>query len=206
TYQADYPSAGTHKIDVIVTDPYGLTAEASWTFQVTNVNRKPTATITTIPTAMDDTDKIVLSVDAVDPDGGDLTITWYLSSKNDKILGSGTSIETKLPAGTQTIEVEVVDEGGEKAVDSFSIKVTAVEEESDFGMMLAIVVVVVIVIVVALALMKMRSGPSTIPPEAKMDIDSLEKEYDPSAGRTPDYGDEYNPTPEYDQEGYDRLQ
>ncbi len=206
TYKADYTSAGTHTIDVIVTDPYGLTAEASWTFQVTNVNRKPTATITTIPTALTEDDKIILSVDAVDPDGGDLTITWYLSSKNDKILGSGSPVETKLPAGTHTIEVEVIDEGGEKAVDSFSIKVTAVEEEAGFGMILAIVVVVVIVIVVALALMKMRGGASAIPPEAKMDLDSLEKEYDPSAGRTPDYGDEYNPMPQYDQDSYDRLQ
>ncbi|MCK5251597.1 MAG: hypothetical protein KAQ96_01555, partial [Thermoplasmata archaeon] len=181
-------------------------AEAEWSFDVINVNRKPTATITTIPTALTVDEKIVLSVDAIDPDGDDLTITWYLaSSDSDKILGSGPNVETKLPAGTQTIEVEVKDVGGEKAVDTFSIKVTAIEEESSFGMFLGIIVVIVIVIVVALMLVKMRGGPAGIPEEAKMDIDSLEKDYDPSSDSTPDYGDEYNPMPQYDQDEYERI-
>ncbi len=205
TYEADYNSAGVHTVDVIVTDPGSLTAEAHWTFQVTNVNRKPTATITTIPTALTEDDKIVLTVDADDQDGGDLTITWYLTTKNDKILGSGPSVETKLPAGTHTIEVEVIDDGGLKALDTFSIKVTAVEEESDLGMLLAIVVIVVIVVIVALALFKMRSGPAGLPPEAQMDLEALEKGYDPSADRTPDYGEEYDPSPKYGGESYDRL-
>lgn len=205
TYKADYTSSGTHTVDVIVTDPYGYTAEASWTFQVTNVNRKPTASITTLPTALTEDEKIVLSVDATDPDGGEMTITWYLTTSNDKILGSGPSVETKLPAGTQTIEVEVIDAEGQKAVDTFSIKVSAVEEESNFGMMLGIIIVVVIIIVVALVLVKMRSGPATLPPEAQIDIDALEKDYDPSGGRTPDYGEEYDPTPKYGGDEYDRL-
>jgi hypothetical protein len=205
TYRADYTSSGTHTVDVIVTDPFGLTAEASWTFLVTNVNRKPTASITTLPTALTEDEKIVLSVDATDPDGGELTITWYLTTKNDKILGSGPSVETKLPAGTQTIEVEVIDAEGQKAVDTFSIKVSAVEEEGNFGMMLGMIIVVVIIIVVALVLVKMRSGPATLPPEAQIDIDALEKEYDPSGGSTPDYGEEYDPTPKYGGDEYERL-
>ena len=155
---------------------------------------------------MTEDEKIVLSVDAIDPDGDDLTITWYLvSSQSDKVLGSGPTVETKLPPGTQTIEVEVMDTGNEKAEDTFSIKVTAVEEESSFGMLLGVIVAVVIVVVVALMLVKMRGGPAGIPPEATMDIDSLDKEYDPSSDSTPDYGDEYNPMPKYDQDEYERI-
>jgi hypothetical protein len=204
-FDADFDSAGVHTVEVTVTDPAGLTAETSWTFQVTNVNRKPTATITTIATALTEDDKIALTVNAEDPDGGDLTITWYLTSKGDKILGSGPIVDTKLPAGTQTIEVEVIDAGGEKAVDTFSIKVTAVEEESNFGMLLGIVVVIVIVVVIALVFFMTRGG-SAASPAAQMDIDSLEKGYDPSGGSTPDYGEEYNPVPTYEQDQYDRLQ
>jgi hypothetical protein len=204
-YHADFDSAGIHSVAVIVTDPVGLTAEASWTFQVINVNRKPTATITTIPTALTEDEKIVLSVNAEDPDGGDLTITWYLTSKGDKILGSGPNLETKLPPGTQTIEVEVIDGDGEKAVDTFALKVSAVDEEGSFGMLLGIIVAVAIVLVIVVVFLMMRGG-SAVAPAAQMDIDSLEKGYDPSGGTTPDYGEEYNPTPQYEQDQYDRLQ
>lgn len=205
-YRADYDSAGTHSVRVVVTDPKNLFDEASWSFTVTNVNRKPTASITTIPTALSEDEKIILSVDATDPDGGDLSITWYLVTETeDKVLGTGATLETKLPPGTQTIEVEVVDSGGEKAVDTFSIKVTAVEEESDLGTLLPIIIVVVIVVVVALVLVRLRGRPSTIPPEARMDLESLQKGYDPSPGGTPDYGEEYNPAPR-DQDGYNKLE
>jgi len=205
-YKADYDSSGLHTVDVMVTDPYGLSDETSWTFMVTNVNRKPTATITTLPTALDENEKIMLMVNAQDPDGGELTITWYLASKDDRVLGTGQSLETKLPPGTQTIEVEVIDEGGEKAEDIFTIKVTAVEEDGgSFGMLLGIVVAVAIVIVIALVFMMSRKGKGGKPPEANIDIESLQKEYDPSGGTTSDYGEEYNPMPKYEEEEYGRL-
>jgi hypothetical protein len=207
TYRADYDSAGTHTLEVVVTDPAGYTADASWTFQVTNVNRKPTATITTIPSAMTEDDKIILSVDAEDPDGGDLTITWYLATKNDEILGTGPTVETKLPPGTNTIEVEVIDNGGEKALDTFSIKVSAVEEESifNFTMLLGIILAVVVLVSVVVFMMTRRGQPH-VPPEAHMDLESLQKDYDPAPGGTPDYGDEYNPVPQYQEDEYNRLQ
>ncbi|UCC94133.1 MAG: hypothetical protein JSW25_05590 [Thermoplasmata archaeon] len=203
-YRPDFDSAGIHEVSVTVTDPFGLSAEASWSFQVTNVNRKPTATITTIPTALTTDEKIVLSVDAQDPDDDALVINWYLTTKNDKLLGTGPSVETKLPAGTHIIEVEVIDDGGEKSVDTFSIKVTAVEDESNIGMLLGIIVAVVVIVLIAVVALRMRAAPSM--PEASIDIESLQKEYDPSGGTTPDYGEEYNPMPQYDQDEYDRLQ
>ena len=71
------------------------------------------------------------------------------------------------------------------------------EEEGNLLMPIVLIIVVVIVIVVAVVLVKMRGGPATLPPEAQIDIESLEKEYDPSAGRTSDYGEEYDPSPKY---------
>jgi hypothetical protein len=205
-YEADYDSADRHTVEVIVTDPSGLTASANWAFDVTNVNRKPMATITTLPTALEEGETITLSVDASDPDSDELTITWYrVSAKGDKVLGTGAEITTTLDPGTVTIEVQVIDPHGEKAIDVFSIEVKAIEEESDLGMLLGIVVAVVILIVIALVYMRMRSSVHTLPPEARMDIESLDRGYDPSSEQTPDYGDEYNPSPQYDEE-YDRLQ
>jgi len=205
TYKANYESAGRHTVEVIVTDPSRLTAGANWAFDVTNVNRKPTATITTLPTALEEGETIILSVDANDPDGDELRITWYrVSAKGDKVLGTGANVETELDPGTVTIEVQVLDPYSEKAVDVFIIEVKAIEEESNFGMLLGIIVAVAILIVIALVYVKMRSSTQTLPPEARMDIDSLDREYDPSSEQTSEYGEEYNPSPEYD-EGYDRL-
>jgi len=207
TYHADYDSAGTHSVKVVVTDPSGLSDEASWMFSVTNVNRKPTATITTIPTALSEDEKIILSVDAIDPDGGDLTITWYLvTDTEDKVLGVGPTLETKLPPGTQTIEVEVLDSGGAKAVDSFTIKVSPVEEETIFNFtMLLSVILLVAAVVSVVGFMMTRKGKPHVPSEAHMDLETLQKGYDPSPGGTSDYGEEYNPVPK-DQDGYNKLE
>jgi len=200
-YRSDYESSGPHTVRLVVVDPTGLgpSTQPSWTFNVRNVNRQPTAEITTLATSMTEDDKIVLSVNAVDPDGDGLEITWYLILPDqDKILGVGSPFQTDLPAGTQTIEVEVTDGKGGKATDTFSQKVSAVEEESVVsGMMLGIIILVVIVAVVAILLIKMKGKPSGVPPEAKMDIESLQKEYDPTPtgnGGSNEQG-EYDPRP-----------
>jgi hypothetical protein len=201
-YRPDYDASGTHSVRVVVTDPTGLEAqtEPTWTFTVRNVNRKPTASITTPPTALSEDEKLLLEVAATDPDGDELTVTWYLVGES-KPLGTGASIEVKLPPGTQTIEVEVEDEGGSIATDTYSIKVSAVEEEGiSTGLILAIVVIVVVVILVAVFLM-MR-GRASATPDVHMDLESLQKEYDPSQGRGG--GDVYDPRPQ-DGEGYEEL-
>ncbi len=206
-YRSDYESSGPHTVRLVVVDPTGLgpSTQPSWTFNVRNVNRQPTADITTIPTSMTEDDTIILSVDAQDPDGDGLEITWYLIlADQDKILGVGNDLQVKLPAGTQRIEVEVTDGKGAKATDIFSQEVKAVEEESAIsGMLLGIIILVVIVAVVAFMLIKMRSKPSGVPPEAKMDLESLQKGYDPSQGRGGDAGSDYeayDPRPTGDSE------
>ena len=209
-YVSDFESSGPHTVRLVVIDPTGLgpSTQPSWTFNVRNVNRQPTADITTLPTSMTEDDKIVLSVDAGDPDGDAVEITWYLILKDeDKILGVGNDLPVKLPAGTQKIDVEVTDGKGGKATDTFSQKVEAVEETNAIsGMMLGIIILVVIVAVVAFMLLKMKSKPSEVPPEAKMDLESLQKGYDPSQGRGGDGNGsgEYNPKPA-DNSEYEEL-
>ncbi len=200
TYRSDYDSSGPHTVHLVVRDPTGLgpAKDPTWTFNVRDVNRAPTVTITTQATAMDEDGKLVLTVDWNDPDGDDVEITWYLITKDeDKILGTGSPLEVKLPAGTQKIDVEVDDLKGGKATASFSQKVNAVEEESGMVMWLGLIVLVVIVAIIAFMLVRMRGGKAAAQPETSIDIESLQKEYDPTPGRGGEAGsefEEYNPT------------
>ncbi len=195
TYNAGYDDAGTHKVKVIVTDPSGLTAvqEPVWTFQVNDKNRVPTVLIVSPPTEAQEGEKVTFSAEGIDPDGDDLTYTWYLvGGTEDKMLGSGSTLGTKaLKAGTRMIEVEVTDGKGGTSKASHTIKVKAVEDTGGMGSMLWIIIVVVIVVVVAAVFMMMR-GKGEAQPEAKMDLESLQAEYDPSQGRGgTKYGDSY---------------
>jgi uncharacterized membrane protein len=79
--------------------------------------------------------------------------------------------------------------------------VKAVEETTGMGMWLGIVILVVIVIIVVVVMM-MR-GKAEAQPEAKMDLESLQQEYDPSQGRREaEAGGTYE-TPEGDWESYE---
>jgi hypothetical protein len=202
-FTTDFESSGPHSVKVVVTDPTGLEAEQKpvWNFHVRNVNRAPTASITTDVTEMTDKDLIVLSVETSDPDGDPVEIVWYLIGElEDKPLGTGSPLSTKLPAGTQKVEVEVKDSSGATAKDSFTIKVTATEEAGTSSMMIGIIVLVIVIVVVALLVaMKMKGKPKAVKPEATIDVESLQKEYDPSQGRGG-----YDPSPR-DHEDYQRL-
>jgi hypothetical protein len=185
SYTPDFDDAGTHKVRVVVTDPSGLEAlqEPEWTFQVNDKNRGPTVTINLEVTTIDEGDKITLTAVGNDEDGDDLIYNWYLiGGTEEKLLGTGPSIETKsLKAGSRMVEVEVNDGKGGTATDSRTIKVNAVEESSGIGMWLGIIVVVIIVVVVAVFMMMKGKGDAQ--PEATMDLESLQTEYDPTQGR-----------------------
>ncbi len=211
TYRSDYDSTGPHTVHLVVRDPTGLgpAKDPVWTFHVRDVNRAPTVTITTQATAMDEDDKLTLTVDWNDPDGDDVEITWYLITKDeDKLLGTGSPLEVKLPAGTQKIDVEVDDLKGGKDTATFSQKVSAVEEESGMGMWLGLIVLVVVIAIIAFMLVRMRGGKPAAQPETSIDLESLQKGYDPTQGRDGDAGseyEEYNPTPQSN-ESYEELQ
>ena len=185
SFVSTYDSAGTHTVGVVVTDPSGLKAaqEPTWTFMVRNVNRAPTILITTAGTTIKEGEKLTLTAEANDPDGDELTVTWYLLRKDeDKVLGVGSTINAKLPAGTQSIEVEVTDGQGGKATDSYSIKVTASEDGGGINMMLPILLIVILVVVVGLVLFMRGRAKAAESPEVGIDIESLQRDYDPSKG------------------------
>ena len=162
TYRASYQDAGTHTVRVEVLDPTGLSPETlpEWTFRVRDINRAPTAKITPPSvTNLTSKDLITLSVVANDPDSDTLQVSWFLVGElNDELLGSGATIETKLPAGRQTIEVEVSDGKASPVRDSYVLYISKVEEDGGGvgGMLLAIILIVVLVVVVAVALVVMR--------------------------------------------------
>ena len=136
-----------------------------------------------------------------DPDEDELTITWYLVGESTP-LGSGPTLETKLPPGTQTIEVEVEDPDGSIASDTYTIKVSAVEEGGmGSGLLIALVIVIVVVALVAVLMLMKKKSSAT--PAAQMDLESLQQGYDPSQGRDSG-GDAYDPRPQ-DGEAYEEL-
>jgi hypothetical protein len=184
-FSPGYDDAGSHSVKVVVTDPSGLKAptEPTWTFMVTDKNRIPTVTITTPPETVDEGKKVTLTADGTDPDSDDLIYTWYLVGTEEKVLGTGKTIETKdLKAGSRKVEVEVSDGKGGTTKASTTIKVNAVEEGSGINMMYIIIIVVVLVAVMAVVMM-MRKGKGEAKPEARMDLESLQQDYDPSQGR-----------------------
>jgi hypothetical protein len=207
TFSSTFSDSGTHNLRVIVTDPAGLTAlqEPSWNFYIRDVNRLPTINITTLPVTINEDDKITLTAEYNDDDGDEITVSWYLIGKEqDKLLGTGTSIDSKLPPGTQTIEVEVDDGRGGKDTDSIIITVRETEEQGGMGSMIWIVLIIVVVAIVAVALLAMRGKSKGAVPEAKIDIESLQREYDPSQGRENGGEGGYDPTPK-DWEEYEGL-
>jgi len=187
TFSPGYDDAGPHKVRVVVTDPSGLKAptEPTWNFQVINKNRMPTVVIVTPPTTADEGKKVTFTADGTDPDSDDLTYTWYLvGGTEEKVLGTGKTIETKdLKAGSRKVEVEVSDGEGGTAKASHTLTIKAVDDGSGIDMMFIIIIVVVLVIVVAVVMM-MKKGKGTAQPEAKMDLESLQQDYDPSQGRS----------------------
>jgi hypothetical protein len=193
TYTASYQDAGTHTVRVEVTDPTGLSPAPlpEWTFRVRDINRAPTAKITPPSvTNLTSKDLITLSVVANDPDSDTLQVSWYLVGElNDELLGSGATIQTKLPSGRQTIDVEVSDGKASPVRDSYVVYVSKVEEEGGGagGMLLAIILIVVLVVVVAVVLVMMRGRKKKAEKAAtdKVRADALAK-----AQSTPkDFGD-----------------
>jgi hypothetical protein len=179
-YVAGYEDAGSHSVKVEVTDPAGLMATTVplWSFNVKDLNRDPSVSVMPADTEISEDEEIILEATFSDPDGGDeLTVTWWLIGDPDKNLGTGRTISTKLPPGTQTIEVVVDDGKGGESKDTIIFTVKKVEEESNLLLILGILAVIIIVVVVAVAMYMMkRKRPVAI--ETKIDIDSLEQSYE----------------------------
>ena len=183
TYRASFQDAGAHTVRVEVTDPEGLSLESSpeWTFRVRDINRAPSVKITPPSvTNLTNEDVVTLTAELSDPDQDTLQVNWYLVGElDDELLGTGATIQTKLPAGRQVIEVEVNDGKGGTKRDSYTVFISKVEEDGGgaAGLLLPIILVVVLVVVVAVALVVMRGRKRRAQEAAaaKARIDALAK-------------------------------
>jgi hypothetical protein len=195
TYLANFSSSGQHTVKLEVRDPAGLLASPvpEWTFEVLDVNRAPTASIReTGAVKVTDKDKVNLTVDVSDADKDTLTIQWFLVGQGDaedKLLGTGPTLNVRLPVGTDTIEVDVSDGKGGSVKDSTVVTVTKTEKKVGgvsmglIGIIIAVVLAVVIAIVLVSVMGKRKKAAEV--KMVKMDLDSLEQ-----MKPTPkDYGD-----------------
>jgi hypothetical protein len=194
TFDAGFHDAGNHVIKVEVTDPTGLMADTipTWTLTVKDVNRMPLVYIDPPEKlTFSSEEEVVLTCNWTDPDGDEPIITWYLiTSEGDEVLATGPEFRGKLPAGEQTVEVEVDDGKGGKATNRVKLDVEGEDGGGlGTGMLLGIVAIVIVVVVIAVLVMYMRGGKPDeleVGEEAapKMDFSELERDYDPR----PDYG------------------
>jgi hypothetical protein len=106
-YTPDYNAAGTHKVTAVVSDGKD-TAEFTWTVKVTNVNRKPTATIASplSQASFSSGAQIKFTAAASDPDSDKLTYKWFSDGTQ---IGTMADFSGTLPSGTHTITLEVSD-------------------------------------------------------------------------------------------------
>lgn len=124
TIEAQLPD-GTNQIDLIVTDNGGQTGSDTVTITVA-APLAPTANAGE-DQSLTDTDGqpgelVTLIGSGTDPDG---TITSFQWLANDSVLGTGDTIETRLPDGVTTVELVVTDSSGQTATDTVVITIAA---------------------------------------------------------------------------------
>ena len=102
TYEISYDDAGEHKIKVIVSDGT-LETEKEWQLTVENVNRIPILDKVE-DVVLKETETVILTTNAVDPDGDDVTITM-----SDPVGDDGKWETTYDDAGEYTITITASD-------------------------------------------------------------------------------------------------
>jgi membrane-bound inhibitor of C-type lysozyme len=132
TWTPTNDQVGPNNVGVIVSDGNGGSDTQLFTVAVTNVNDPPLIVSTPPLTAIED-EKYVYDVDATDIDIGD-TLTYGLDNyPNGMVIDSETGIITWTPTndqvGASPVTANVIDGGGEKAQQSYTITVTNVNDE-----------------------------------------------------------------------------
>lgn len=106
-YSPDFAAAGSHKITVVASDG-SERVELTWTVKVTNVNRKPSASIVS-PINMASFSsgaQIRFQAAGTDPDSDRLTYRWTSDGAD---IGGAADFTRTLPSGTHKIVLEVND-------------------------------------------------------------------------------------------------
>ena len=186
---------GVYTFTVTITDPLGNTETAEVEVTI-NANSVPSIdSASADPETAEEGESVVLSVEATDEDGDELTYTWTRSDDAAwERTGSSVTLEDLEP-GDYTFTVTVTDGMDETSQD---ITVT-VEEEDDGGfpiwVIAIIAVILLIVILVVIFLVKGKGEeeeePSTLEPETQEESAGYEE---------PMMEQGYQPEPEMSQE------
>ena len=115
-----FAQLGTHQIVATATDPFGATATANLTLNVTNGGPSVSILQPSSGATFNTQEAIQFFANVSDPDSAiDASkIVWKIGATT---IGNGGAINTTLPAGDQTITIEVEDQFGETDQDSITI-------------------------------------------------------------------------------------
>jgi PKD repeat protein len=112
TVTASYPSAGSRRIRLRVTDDDGVRDVRIWNVLV---NAAPTASFIVSPAKPLAGDTITLSSTSGDPDGPLASQRWDLDGDGQYDDGAGAVVTKKLPAGSHVVRLRVTDGPGASA-------------------------------------------------------------------------------------------
>ncbi len=119
-YTPDYKAAGTHRVTVVVSDPWSR-AEITWTVKVADVNRKPTLTISQPQNNVIFASgaQVRLVATASDQDSDKLSYKW---TENGVVIGTLADMTLVFKSGTHLVRCEVND-GKETVYGEVAFKV-----------------------------------------------------------------------------------
>ena len=134
----DFEAAQSHQVTVQVADPDGLTANESFTINVTNVNEAPGTVMLASQQSVAENaaaGAVVGTVGAIDPDGDVVALTLTDDAGGQFTL-NGTTLQTTGPldfeaGATRSVTVQATDPDGLTSAQTFTVNVTDVEETVD---------------------------------------------------------------------------
>ena len=113
--QWSYPTSGTYKVTLCVSDDFGQSS--SQTLKVTVRNRPPIAAFTYMPAAPVTGDNIALTSISADPDGPIVSLQWDLNGDGAFTDASGPTASVSFPvAGVHPVALAVTDRDGATTV------------------------------------------------------------------------------------------
>lgn len=127
--QADMDRSVDYTVKLTVEDDGGLNDTEEFTLSLIDVNTAPVIGVHHVsppshPDAYDIGETIMLSVEAVDPDGDSINISWYVAGIDD-VLGHGPNLTYSFETeGDHVIRAVVEDGRGKNTTWEFRIKVT----------------------------------------------------------------------------------
>ncbi|MBN1971226.1 MAG: PKD domain-containing protein [Candidatus Delongbacteria bacterium] len=131
-FATNYQSAGNYTLTLDVSDGSKNSINYSWNITVIDVNQ-PIVVNTVLPSAggslsIDEGDSQQFSIDAIDPDGGQLTYSW---TKDGVVVSTSSSYlltTNSTSAGVYAIQLVVIDIGGSVVNYQWSVTVNDIDQ------------------------------------------------------------------------------